>query len=285
MTPDPTPGPIPEGLKVINLGLPKSGTTTLAAALRHAGFTVADWKLRPGQSTKWRGYVGKLMYEGYFRTGDPLAFFEEFDALTEIDVIREGRNFWPQMDWPLLTAIRELHPGARFILSVRDPRAHADSMRRWSNLGTTRLPRNAVPGLPPGYGDKPGELERWIEGHITFCRQVFAGADDFLEYHIEDPQAQRKISRFLGVDLPWWGKANVNTNHPKTSAAKAKAGVKATAGAKTGASAPANKPVAKTIKVVMTPAAKPAAKPTTKATAKLTAGKTAKPTAPKTGKS
>jgi Sulfotransferase domain len=204
---------IPDGLKVINLGLPKSGTTTLAAALRHAGLRVADWKLRPGQA-QTRGFVGKLMYQGYFDTGDPLHYLDAFDAMTEIDVIREGKNYWPQTDWPLLTAIRELHPGAKFILSVRDPSAHADSMRRWSNLGTTRLPRNAVPGLPAGFGAKPGQLERWIEGHITFCRHVFAGADDFLEYHIEDPRAQAKISRFLGVELPWWGKANVNVNHP-----------------------------------------------------------------------
>lgn len=264
MTPDATPGTIPEGLKVINLGLPKSGTTTLAAALRHAGFSVADWKLRPGQS-KWRGFVGKLMYEGYFRSGDPLAFFEEFNALTEIDVIREGRNYWPQMDWALLTAIRELHPGAKFILSVRDPQAHADSMRRWSNLGTTRLPRNAVPGLPPGYGGKPGELERWIEGHITFCRHVFAGADDFLEYHIEDPQAQQKISRFLGVALPWWGKANVNTNHPKEAARTPKAK------AKTTAKASAKKSSAKTTTTTRT-----TTKATAKPAAKKPAGKTAK---------
>lgn len=207
-----------DGLKVINLGLPKSGTTTLAEALRQAGLTVADWKIRPGQA-KLRGFVGKIMYHGWFDTGDPLHYLDGFDAFTEIDVVREGRNYWPQTDWALLTAIRELHPGAKFILSVREPGAHADSMRRWSNLGKTRLPRNAVPGLPPGFGGRPGELERWIEGHTTFCRQVFAGADDFLEYHIEDPAARGKISEFLGIELPWWGKVNVNANRPKRAGA------------------------------------------------------------------
>lgn len=207
----------PDDLVVINLGLPKSGTTTLAAALRAAGFRVADWKIRPGQS-KLRGFVGKLMYSGYYETGDPLQYLGDFNAMTEIDVIREGKNIWPQTDWPLLSAIRELHPGARFLLSAREPGAHADSMRRWSNLGRRRLPIGAVPGLPAGFGAKPGELERWIEGHISFCRHVFSGADDFLEYNIEDPAAQEKIAAFLGVDLPWWGRANENTAHRKPAA-------------------------------------------------------------------
>lgn len=205
---------IPETLRVINLGLPKSGTTTLAEALRRAGMRVADWKIRPGQSTTMRGFVGKLMYDGYFTTGDPLHHLHDFNAFTEIDVIRDGKNFWPQTDWALIAAIRALYPGAKFVLSHRDPVQHAGSMRRWSNLGKTRLPDNAVPGLPEGFGRAPGELERWIEGHTAFCRRVFAGADDFLDYDVEDARARDRIAGFLGIELPWWGKVNANETHP-----------------------------------------------------------------------
>jgi len=204
---------IPESLRVVNLGLPKSGTTTLGEALKQAGMKVADWKIRPGQS-QMRGFVGKLMYDGWFKSGDPLQFLTDFNAFTEIDVIREGKNYWPQSDWALLSAIRALYPGTKFVLTHRDPVKHADSMRRWSNLGTFRLPENAVPGLPPGVGRAPGELERWIEGHAMFCRHVFTGAPDFLEYDIEDPAAHDRLADFLGIDLPWWGTANANLNHP-----------------------------------------------------------------------
>lgn len=206
---------IPDDLRVINLGLPKSGTTTLGEALKRAGMHVADWKIRPGQSEHMRGFVGKLMYHGYYSTGDPLHYLFEFNAFTEIEVVREGKNLWPQTDWALLAAIRSHYPGAKFILSHRDPVKHADSMRRWSNLGRTRLPGNAIPGLPEGFGAEPGELERWIEGHTAFCRQVFTGAKDFLEYDIADPEAQTRIETFLGIELPWWGRANVNENHPE----------------------------------------------------------------------
>jgi len=196
-------------LKVVNLGLPKSGTTTLGEALKRAGLRVADWKIRPGQAS-YRGFVGKLMYQGYFETGDPLAMMPDFDAYTEIDIVRNGLNLWPQTDWGLISAIIEHHPGARFILTWRDPAKLSDSMGRWSNLGTYRLPHAAVPGLPEGYGATDAERIRWIEGHFKFCRKVFEGASNFLEYDIEDPDAPKKISAFLGIELPWWGIANAN---------------------------------------------------------------------------
>ncbi len=154
-------------LKVINLGLPKSGTTTLGEALKRADLRVADWRIRQGQSEGdhlRRQFVGKLMYEGYFETGDPLGKMPEFDAFTEIDIVRNGLNLWPQTDWGLLDAIRTRYPGAKFILTHRDAAALSDSMGRWSNLGRTRLPNNAVPGLPEGFGgnDRDRMLRRPI---------------------------------------------------------------------------------------------------------------------------
>ena len=204
-------------LRIVNLGLPKSGTTTLGEALKRAGLHVADWKIRPHQINKDqpgpRGFVGKLMYQGYFETGDPLALMPGFDAFTEIDIIRNGLNLWPQTDWGLISAIRAHHPGARFVLTTRDPAQLSDSMQRWSNLGRHRLPVSAVPGLPEGYGATDTERIRWIEGHFNFCRQVFAGAADFLEYDIADTDAPARLSAFLGLELPWWGVANANDRH------------------------------------------------------------------------
>lgn len=204
-------------LKVINLGLPKSGTTTLGEALKRAGLKVADWRIRQGQTedkTILRAFVGKLMYDGYFGSGDPLERMAGFDAFTEIDIVRNGLNLWPQTDWGLLAAIRDHHPGARFILTHRDAAALSGSMGRWSNLGRTRLPQAAIPGLPEGFGATDAQRIRWIEGHYAFCRHVFAGAEDFLEYDIADDAAPAKIGAFLGIDLPWWGKANENTRSP-----------------------------------------------------------------------
>ena len=192
-------------MKLINLGLPKSGTTTLGQALGEAGFTVADWRIR---TPDIRGFVGKLMYEGYFTTGDPLSLMPAYDAFTEISVVRDGLNFWPQTDFGLIQAIRAHHPDARFLLTRRDPTALADSMDRWSNLGRRRLPQSSVPGLPEGYGKAHDQKIRWIEGHYAFVDHIFAGSNVYLSVDVTQDGAKDAIETFIERPLPWWGVAN-----------------------------------------------------------------------------
>ena len=199
-------------LKVINLGLPKSGTTTFGKALSEAGLRVADWRIRRGDANATAfGFVGNLMYHGYFAQGDPLALMANYDAFAEIDIVRHGLNLWPQTDWGLLSAIQENYPGAKFVLTHRDPAKISDSMLRWSNMGRTRLPENEIPGLPRAFDETDQQRIRWIEGHHKFCRQVFKNNADFHVCHVEDPDAQDLLADFLGIALPWWGIANANT--------------------------------------------------------------------------
>lgn len=198
---------------VINLGLPKSGTTTLAQALRKAGFTVADYRIRwrDTDNKALRGrFVGGQMYQGYFASGDPLQTLAEFDGFSEIGMTRGNLSYWPQTDWGVISAIRAHHPGVRFLASARDPKDQALSMLKWSDMGIERLPRLTVPGLPRGFGHTNLERAQWIAAHHAFLAHVFAGADDFLEYNIADKTAPQKISAFLGRDLPWWGRLNTN---------------------------------------------------------------------------
>ena len=199
------------GPRIINLGLPKTGTTTLTDALRHAGLKVADWRIRKGQSALpdiTGEHVGRIIYADYFASGDPLARLQEFDAINEMSAVRHDRSLWPQTDWGLLSAIQQHHPDIKFLLSHRDPAKTANSMMRWNNLGRRRLPQADVPGLPRGFGRSEAELAKWVEGHFTFCRRVFAGCANFLEFDIEDPGARDKIAAHLGIDLPWWGQSN-----------------------------------------------------------------------------
>lgn len=200
-------------LEVVNLGLPKSGTTTLARALRRARFKVADHRIRVNQTDDpalQRAYVGELLYRGYFETGDPGAHLGPFTAISEMSVLRAGKSLWPQTDFALILAIRAHHPGVRFLASRRSAFEMSQSMLAWSDLGTTRLPKSNVPGLPPGFGQTSKEREQWIDGHYAALRAFFRGDDAFLEYDVDDAEAPRKIGAFLGRDLPWWGKSNVN---------------------------------------------------------------------------
>ncbi len=200
-------------LRVINLGLPKSGTTTLGHALKLSGLRTADYRIRPHQTqdeSLHRQFVGQLMYQGYFHTGDPLVHMDEFQGFTEINVLRGALSLWPQMDWGLIDAIRTHHPGARFVASWRDPRAISDSMLRWSNLGTERLPQGQIPGLPAGFGETTDERIRWIEAHYAHLDRLFAGDDTFLRFDIADRDAAQKIGAHLGLTLKWWGRRNAN---------------------------------------------------------------------------
>ena len=201
------------GVKLVNLGLPKSGTTTLAKALRMAGLRVADHRMR-GRNTEdpsLKGaYVAELLYRGYFETGDPAALMPGVTAISEMSMLQGDKSLWPQTDFALIRAVRSHHPGVKFLASYRDPFAMSQSMLAWSNLGTRRLPDSAVPGLPAGYGVTSKEREHWIAGHYANLDAFFGTGSDFLAYDIADPEAPARIGAFLGRELPWWGRMNAN---------------------------------------------------------------------------
>lgn len=200
-------------LRVVNLGLPKTGTTTLARALRLAGCRVADYKIRPKQTdnVELQGtYVADLLYRGYFETGDPGAYLSDFEAISEMSLLREGRSLWPQTDFGLIMAIKAHHPDVKFLASGRDAFKISQSMLAWSDLGTDRLPLSPIPGLPKNFGETSGQRIQWINAHYAFLRTIFRDDDNFLEYDVTDPAARDLISGFLEFPVNWWGKANVN---------------------------------------------------------------------------
>ncbi|MEH6644250.1 sulfotransferase [Sulfitobacter sp.] len=203
-------------LKVVNLGLPKTGTTSLARALKIAGFRVADHRIRPRQTETPAlkdAFVADLLYKGYFQSGNPAELFEDFTALTELSCLRKGKSLWPQMDFALIDAIRTHHPEVRFLASRRDSWDVSQSMLAWSDLGTDRLPASDIPGLPEGYGETTRERIQWIDGHYAHLSAIFAGDPAYLEYNVTDTGAHEAVADHLSVDLPWWGQANANSEH------------------------------------------------------------------------
>nr|WP_163849989.1 sulfotransferase family protein [Pseudooceanicola aestuarii] len=199
-------------MRVINLGLPKSGTTTFAEAMKAAGLAVADHRIRRGQTADpalWRNFVGLVLYRGFFATGDPLHLLGEFDAVAEASFLKGGHSAWPQMDHALIAALRARHPQVKFTATRRDAGALAGSMMRWTNMAK-RLPDADIPGLPSGFGTTQAELTRWIDGHYAHLEQIFAGDPAYLELDIAAPDAQARLAAHLGLDLPWWGRANEN---------------------------------------------------------------------------
>ena len=209
-------------LRLVNLGLPKSGTTTLSEALRKTGWRVADHKLRRSDTDDpllAGSFTGRQIYEGYFETGNPLARLGGFDALAEISVLHATNCLWPQCDYAVLRAMRAENPQLRLVATWRPASEISDSMRRWNNLGTDRLPAGAIPGLPKGFGSAEAQRLRWIEGHYAMLRDLFGDDPRFLELPMAAADARDRLSAFIGEPVAWWGRANVNEKNPKRGAA------------------------------------------------------------------
>lgn len=201
-----------ERLRVVNLGLPKSGTTTVGQALASSGLNTVDHRVHAHltKNPEIAGlYVANLMYESYFALGDPLAELEEFDAFGEISVLRGGKPAYPQTDPGLIEAIARNHPGVRFVASWRDPKALSNSMVKWNNL-VPRLTRNNVPGLPAGYGAEEHERIMWIEAHYNFLDAIFGGDEIYTRIDVADDDAPKVLGAHIGREIGWWGTANRN---------------------------------------------------------------------------
>ncbi|WP_238367329.1 sulfotransferase [Mesobacterium pallidum] len=200
-------------LRVINLGLPKTGTTTLATALRRAGLKTAEHKIFAAQTSREEihgALVAQLMYLGLFNEGDPLHWMPEFAGFAEISVARNDGSIWPQMDWAIISAIGDRHPSARFVATRRPTPEVVASMNNWYGLGSKRLPNLDVPGLPRGFGSDDAHKARWIDGHYAFLARVFAGDDRYLELDVAAEDAAQRLAAHIGRDVPWWGRRNVN---------------------------------------------------------------------------
>jgi len=207
-------------LRVINLGLPKTGTTTLGRALKASGLRTADHRIRRHQSDDpdvRNAFVAELLYKGYFETGDPAAHLVGFDAISEMSCLRDGRSLWPQMDAGMIDALRQHHPKARFVATHRPTWDVSQSMLAWSDLGSDRLPSGDVPGLPKGYGETSKERERWIDAHYAHLALLFAGDEAYLELDITAPDAKDQLSAHLNLEITWWGRAN--SKHDRTQVA------------------------------------------------------------------
>lgn len=204
-------------VKLVNLGLPKTGTTTLAHALNRAGWRAADHKVRrvhsrvPGMGGT---YIARQLYNGYFETGDPFHHLDGlYDALTEISVLNVAASLWPQCDYAMIKAMRLARPDMLFVATWRPASELSTSMRRWNNLGTDRLPKGTIPGLPAGYGDSEDQRIRWIEAHYAMLRDLFGDDPRYMELPVGAEDAQARLGAHLKMDLPWWGKLNENTEN------------------------------------------------------------------------
>lgn len=197
-------------MKAFVIGFPKSGTTTLDRAFEKAGLRTLHWRL--GDE-----FLGKIIYQSHCAGRDPLERFVGYDCITQADVCinrsfsnrwMASLNYWPNLDFAVLAAIRRHHPDCWMILNYRDPAKIQASLSKWFGF-QNRIAAVDVPGLPKGYGYQDDEIINWINAQYEACRQHYGDDPRFFEYDIEDPAAPELIAAKTGIALPWWGKVNV----------------------------------------------------------------------------
>ena len=174
-------------MRIVGVGLNKTGTKTLAHYLKGLGMRHRSFEYDAFQ----------LYRQG--RTTELLDSMEGFDSFED----------WP---WPLIwRQIEERYPDTRFILTVRKD---ADTWyRSLCHMAVRMGPLKDYEQHIYGYAMPQGRRREHIdyyERHNQEVMEHFAGQSDrFVRICWEEPGALAALSEFLGTDL---GEAPVHTN-------------------------------------------------------------------------
>lgn len=176
--------------KVFGLGLSRTGTKSLTVALHLLGFDVVHYP------TDQESFAAMARGDGRF----PL--LEQYDGLTDIVTI------------PFLAELDALHPGSRFVLTVRAKENWLRSMEdHWrgksvvipghevtSAMRVRGFLRAAVFGC---YEFNRERLARVYEDHLARVRAYFRDRpEDLLVFDIIGGEGWEKLAPFLGYAPP-----------------------------------------------------------------------------------
>ena len=217
-----------DGTKILNVGLPKSGTGTLNKLLAQMGchslhfdvfkkdlnitrflkapnFSSLPYKTRSEtrgftvdqllnfENASFHSYVGPMM-EFALRNNESLLYYlsESVDALSQMDYclkLKEGPCVWPQLiHYELLY---DQYPKALFVLMRRNISSHIESISNWFYRDSNlraRIVGHDVPYLPKGRGQTDEEMTQWIHGHYARIIRFFN-------------HTQKRQERFIQFDI------------------------------------------------------------------------------------
>lgn len=163
--------------KVIGVGMHKTGTKSLADALR-----ALDYRVTGPFGVDDRNIARNAPRKA-------LEILRHHDAAQD--------NPWPF----LYREIDRAHPGSKFILTYRDPEAWIDSVVRHFGGKSTPM-REWIYGV----GDPRGNERRYVEVYNRHNEEVldyFTGRSDaFMVMNIGEGEGWAELCSFLGTDQP-----------------------------------------------------------------------------------
>lgn len=206
-------------LPIINLGLPKSGSSSVKDFFDCGGAKASHYQCKDTRNE--RHPCGVCAWKNR-RAGRPLLDgCGSYDVWAQIDVdgsLRadqgiEGTCFLPQVD--ALELLHRDYPQATFVLPTRPAEHWIASITSWhpnAEKGVPgmreRLLSCGLPGLEPGDGD-----EAFIAFYLNHSKAVrdFVAAHpshQLIEFDLEAEGAGEKLEKMSGVPSTCWGKAN-----------------------------------------------------------------------------
>jgi hypothetical protein len=193
-------------LPILNLGMPKAGSSSLNSFFQCAG-------LRSDH-----GQNGFNMLEGVEGGKPPIASSLprgkglRVQAFTQLDVSFETCAF-PQIQ--LLDELHQEQPNATFILNFRPVMDWIRSAKAWRGMAA-RWKKCELPGLVcEGKGKvcPDQNLRSWWCGHVKHIRQFVKHypSHKLIELDLYDDRGTSKVmAELFGTNQTCWGKANVN---------------------------------------------------------------------------
>lgn len=213
---DPSHKSVIANKRIIVVGIPKCGTTSLQQFFLKLGFKSVHYNFKNSLGTH---HVGQVMEQNK-KESLPLlgGALQSFNAFTQMDCCDGRVCTFPQMT--MLTDLLEQYPDAYYILNTRNIDHHIHSIMHWSDYAK-RLSSFGQFGWTSDPAQNVRAIGDWISNHNRHARTTFSlkkyAHVKFLEIAIDEPDVAKKLCTFLGLHVEAthvFPKSNTNNNKP-----------------------------------------------------------------------
>lgn len=204
-----------KNLRVLNLGMPKCGSTSFTRFFQ-CGNTTTDHWLLPKTAANAHEFVGECYRSAAdnhlppMKTCDWKASSPRVFAHLQMDVVFPSRGscFFPQIQ--LLDELHAEDPSATFLLNFRPLEDWYRSLGHWGGMDE-RLSRCDVPGLQPEGGEMTiSRIGRFWCSHVYHVREFVRRhpSHHLIELDLYDTNSTSwYLSKLFGIPRGCWGHA------------------------------------------------------------------------------
>lgn len=194
--------------RILNLGLPKCGSTSLSALFKKSGFHRADWYCSGGYK-----YCGTCMKQNLDNNKTMLDHCGNYTVFTQMDYNLKGMCIFPQIMY--LDELYAEAPDATWILPFRNVTKWVSSVTHWYDMRDRFSTWCDFPQLNFTKSDTSktdGDFVQLFCSHVKHVRQFVKAHPSLslVEFSIEDSGAGEFLANVFPVNSTYWGQENKN---------------------------------------------------------------------------